>query len=179
MPQGCHIDRRPLSGMRADWDVIVIGEAGGTGSGTTAARAGPRVVLEAHLPGGRASTKKDGFVFNRGIHALYQGGPGREVLRSLGIEPQGSRRHWLATRPWPAASTSCDEPRFAATHHAPRPEGQGGLGRLGRLPRLHPQRHADAAQVMAVTSKDGVITSVYFVGNPDKLTSVGHSPFIE
>jgi hypothetical protein len=35
------------------------------------------------------------------------------------------------------------------------------------------------AQVMAVTSKDGVITSLYFVGNPDKLTSVGHSPFIE
>ena len=34
-------------------------------------------------------------------------------------------------------------------------------------------------QVMAVTSKDGVITSVYFVGNPDKLTSVGHPPFIE
>jgi hypothetical protein len=34
-------------------------------------------------------------------------------------------------------------------------------------------------QVMAVTSKDGVITSVYFVGNPDKLTSVGHPGFIE
>lgn len=28
-------------------------------------------------------------------------------------------------------------------------------------------------QVMAVTSHDGVITSVYFVGNPDKHTSVG------
>ena len=36
-----------------------------------------------------------------------------------------------------------------------------------------------AVQVMAVTSKDGVLTSVYFVGNPGKLTSVGHSPFIE
>jgi RNA polymerase sigma-70 factor, ECF subfamily len=35
------------------------------------------------------------------------------------------------------------------------------------------------AQVMAVTSRDGVITSVYFVGNPGKLTSVGHPPFIE
>jgi RNA polymerase sigma-70 factor (ECF subfamily) len=35
------------------------------------------------------------------------------------------------------------------------------------------------AQVMAVTSKDGVITSLYFVGNPDKLTSVGHAPLIE
>ena len=34
-------------------------------------------------------------------------------------------------------------------------------------------------QVMALTSKDGVITSVYFVGNPDKLTSVGHPVPIE
>jgi RNA polymerase sigma-70 factor, ECF subfamily len=34
-------------------------------------------------------------------------------------------------------------------------------------------------QVMAVTSKDGVITSVYFVGNPDKLASVGHPALIE
>jgi RNA polymerase sigma-70 factor (ECF subfamily) len=34
-------------------------------------------------------------------------------------------------------------------------------------------------QVMAVTSKDGVVTSLYFVGNPDKLTSVGHAPLIE
>lgn len=34
-------------------------------------------------------------------------------------------------------------------------------------------------QVMAVTSKDGLITSIYFVGNPDKLASVGHPPFIE
>jgi hypothetical protein len=29
-------------------------------------------------------------------------------------------------------------------------------------------------QVMAVQSEEGVITSVYFIGNPDKLTSVGH-----
>ena len=34
-------------------------------------------------------------------------------------------------------------------------------------------------QVMAVTSKDGVITSIYFVGNPDKLASVGHPVLIE
>jgi hypothetical protein len=30
-------------------------------------------------------------------------------------------------------------------------------------------------QVMAVQSKDGIITSVYFIGNPDKLTSVGRA----
>jgi RNA polymerase sigma-70 factor, ECF subfamily len=34
-------------------------------------------------------------------------------------------------------------------------------------------------QVMAVQSEDGVITSVYFIGNPDKLTSVDHPVFIE
>jgi RNA polymerase sigma-70 factor, ECF subfamily len=34
-------------------------------------------------------------------------------------------------------------------------------------------------QVMAVTSTDGVITSLYFVGNPRKLTSVGHPQSIE
>jgi RNA polymerase sigma-70 factor, ECF subfamily len=31
-------------------------------------------------------------------------------------------------------------------------------------------------QVMAVTSDGGVVTAVYFVGNPDKLASVGHPP---
>jgi flavin-dependent dehydrogenase len=71
--------------MRADWDVIVIGAGlAGLAAGATAARAGSAtLVLEAHLPGGRARvTTKDGFVFNRGIHALYQGGAEREVLRS-------------------------------------------------------------------------------------------------
>ncbi len=34
-------------------------------------------------------------------------------------------------------------------------------------------------QVMAVTSKDGLITAVYFVGNPDKHVSVGHRLSIE
>ena len=79
--------------MKADWDVIVIGAGlAGLAAGATATRAGSRtLVLEAHLPGGRARvTERDGFVFNRGIHALYQGGAGWAVLRSLGIEPQGS-----------------------------------------------------------------------------------------
>jgi RNA polymerase sigma-70 factor, ECF subfamily len=34
-------------------------------------------------------------------------------------------------------------------------------------------------QVMTLTSKDGVITAIYFVGNPHKLTSVGHPVLIE
>jgi len=34
-------------------------------------------------------------------------------------------------------------------------------------------------QVMAVTSRDGIVTSIYFVGNPDKLGSVGQPIVIE
>jgi len=34
-------------------------------------------------------------------------------------------------------------------------------------------------QVLAVTSADGVITRLYFVGNPDKLTSLGHPQLLE
>jgi RNA polymerase sigma-70 factor (ECF subfamily) len=33
-------------------------------------------------------------------------------------------------------------------------------------------------QVLAVTSADGLITGIYFVGNPDKLGSVGSAPFL-
>ena len=33
-------------------------------------------------------------------------------------------------------------------------------------------------QVLAVTSADGVITAIYFVGNPDKLRFVGEAPFL-
>jgi RNA polymerase sigma-70 factor (ECF subfamily) len=34
-------------------------------------------------------------------------------------------------------------------------------------------------QVMALTSRDGVITAIYFVGNPDKLTPAGRLPLLE
>jgi phytoene dehydrogenase-like protein len=79
--------------MRAEWDVVVIGAGlAGLAAGATAIRAGSAtLVLDAHLPGGRARiSKRDGFVFNRGLHALYRSGAGWEVLRGLGIEPRGS-----------------------------------------------------------------------------------------
>jgi phytoene dehydrogenase-like protein len=140
-----------LWGMRADWDVIVIGAGlAGLAAGATAARAGSAtLVLEAHLPGGRARvTTKDGFAFNRGVHALYQGGAGREVLRGLGIEPQGSppplaryqalaggQLHLLPTGPGSLLRTTLlgrkDKVALAAL--------------LARLPRLQPQRQAGAS----------------------------------
>ena len=140
-----------LCGMRADWDVIVIGAGlAGLAAGATAARAGSAtLVLEAHLPGGRARvTTSDGFVFNRGIHALYQAGAGWEVLRSLGIEPQGSspplaRYQALAGGELHLLPTSPDSLRRTTLLGRKDKEALAAL--LARLPRLHPRRHAGAS----------------------------------
>ncbi len=74
-------------------DVAVVG--GGLGGLCCAAllgRAGRKVTLldEGSTLGGRArSTQKQGFWFNLGAHALYRGGPAREVLDGLGVEYSG------------------------------------------------------------------------------------------
>lgn len=70
-------------------DVVVIG--GGMAGLSTAcylARAGVPVTLfeKAANLGGRAATQNhDGYLFNRGIHAIYTGGATSEVLKDLGI----------------------------------------------------------------------------------------------
>src|SRR2546422_11680987 len=70
-------------------DVVVIG--GGMAGLSTAcylARAGVTVTLfeKAANLGGRAATQNhDGYLFNRGIHAIYTGGATSEVLQDLGI----------------------------------------------------------------------------------------------
>jgi phytoene dehydrogenase-like protein len=137
--------------MRPDWDVLVVGAGlAGLAAGATAARAGSAtLVLDAHLPGGRARvTKKNGFVFNRGSHALYKGAEGWEVLRSLGIEPlggspplgryqalAGGELHLLPTSPGSLRRTTLlgrmDKVAFAAL--------------LARLPLLRPGRYAGAS----------------------------------
>lgn len=78
--------------MKTRWDVIVVGGglAGLTAGATAASGGASTVVLEAHQLGGRARTVDKGpFVFNMGPHALYLGGPGTKILRSLGVHPDG------------------------------------------------------------------------------------------
>ena len=70
-------------------DIVVVG--GGIAGLTTAcylARAGADVTLFENAPylGGRAATREfDGFLFNRGGHALYTGGAASRVFEELGI----------------------------------------------------------------------------------------------
>jgi phytoene dehydrogenase-like protein len=70
-------------------DVVVVG--GGMAGLTAAcflARDGVRVTLfeKAPILGGHATTREfDGFLFNRGIHALYTGGAASRTLEELGV----------------------------------------------------------------------------------------------
>jgi phytoene dehydrogenase-like protein len=134
--------------MRASWDVVVVGGGlAGLTAGATATKAGSTtLVLEAHVLGGRARiTKKDGFVFNRGFHALYGSGAGWEVLQSLGIEPQGSspplgRYRALAGGELYLLPTSAGSAR--RTTLLGRKDKEDFAGLLARLPLLKPQQHA-------------------------------------
>ena len=74
-------------------EVVVVG--GGIAGLTAAyylARSGRAVTLfeQAKQLGGQARSQvHDGFVFNRGIHALYTGGAASEVLAELGVSYSG------------------------------------------------------------------------------------------
>ena len=73
-------------------DVVVVGGGiAGLCAAIAAADAGSRVlVLEAHEPGGRASTvERDGFHLNVGGHALYRGGYLTAMLAKRGVELPG------------------------------------------------------------------------------------------
>ncbi len=141
-------------------DVIVVG--GGL-AGLTAANllvdSGLSVVLLEAVPslGGRASTdERDGHLLNRGGHAIYEDGPGLQVLTSLGIDPRGGnvrangacgirlgRSHIL-----PVGPVSLMRTRLLTL------SGRVELGRLlGGLGRLDPHS-------LAAATADGWIDSV-------------------
>lgn len=78
-----------------DADVIVAGGGiAGLTAAALAARGGARTVLveQSGSVGGRArsTTLPQGHVLNIGPHALYNGGGGRAVLESLGVDIQGA-----------------------------------------------------------------------------------------
>jgi phytoene dehydrogenase-like protein len=91
--------------------VVVGGGLAGLASATYLARGGAHVTVfekSAGL-GGRASTDRfAGFALNRGVHALYTGGPASSVLRELDVRyASGSPSHVLARnggelKPFPA-----------------------------------------------------------------------------
>jgi phytoene dehydrogenase-like protein len=68
--------------------VVIGGGVAGLSAACYLARAGVAVTLfeKAANLGGRAATQNhDGYLFNRGIHAIYTGGATSEVLQDLGI----------------------------------------------------------------------------------------------
>lgn len=71
--------------------VVGAGLAGLTAANLLADAGQQVTVLEARRRlGGRATTdERQGHLFNQGPHALYLGGAGITVLRSLGLEPEG------------------------------------------------------------------------------------------
>ena len=93
--------------------VVVGGGLAGLASATFLARGGAHVTLFEKAPaaGGRASTDRfAGFALNRGVHALYTGGPASSVLRELDARySSGSPSHVLARdggalKPFPATA---------------------------------------------------------------------------
>lgn len=76
--------------MERDTVAVIGAGLAGLAAAATAARSGARVIiLDEKSPGGRArtDTAAGGFRFNRGPHAIYLAGPGRQVLTRLGVQP--------------------------------------------------------------------------------------------
>lgn len=111
-----------MNNHQAEAPVIVIGGGiAGLTAATYLARAGVRVTLferASRLGGQAASQRDDGWVLNRGVHALYPGGAASTAFRELGV----SYRHGTPTatyvlqhgqfRPLPSSMLSFVHARF-------------------------------------------------------------------
>src|SRR5215471_8269403 len=126
--------------------IVVGGGAAGLATAAYLARAGRRVtVLEkTDALGGRAITDTvEGFALNRGVHALYTGGPASTVLSELDIRySHGSPRRVLARdarglHPYPASL-----PDLLRTDLLSAPDKRQLVGVLVRSSMLKPQRLA-------------------------------------
>ncbi|HEX5299908.1 MAG TPA: RNA polymerase sigma factor SigJ [Streptosporangiaceae bacterium] len=95
------------------------------------------------------------------VVCLTDGGPGRRAARRPVTGPDRVARFLVGLA------------RGYGRHLATRPAVVGGAA--GAIL----SSDGVTEQVMAVTSRDGVITAIYFVGNPDKLTPAGRLPLLE
>jgi glycine/D-amino acid oxidase-like deaminating enzyme len=156
--------------MHTDYDVIVVGAGlSGLVAGATATLGGARtVVLEAHQPGGRASSReREGFMLNLGPHALYLGGPGAAILAQLGALPAG------AAPPLRRYRALWSDGRLSSLPTGPLSLARcSGLGRGGRLQLLRVMQALPKmdAQALAGQSLDGWLASLDL--GPDPATMI-------
>lgn len=118
-------------------DVVVVGAGiAGLCAAVVAAERGAKVViLDAHEPGGRASTvTRDGFRLNVGAHGLYRGGNLTRFLAARDLEPAGGI----------VSSSSIDVLLDGTVHHL----AMNPLG-LFRNPVLRPKSRVRMAALFA------------------------------
>jgi phytoene dehydrogenase-like protein len=136
--------------------IVVGGGVAGLASAAYLARGGAHVTLfeKADSLGGRASTdRQSGFALNRGVHALYTGGPASSVLRELGVRySHGSPSHVLVRdgdglKPFPA--TALD---LVSTDLLGAADKRELLGVFLRVSMLKPERLAHTSVVDWVSS---------------------------